>query len=632
MSELIVKVGADTTDLKEALKDVENQTSNFGTSLKAIGAAVSFGAIVSTVRSLGEAYGEAEQASIKLTTSLQNQGIYTKELQDEYEALATKLQAKTGADDDAIKSGLALLQSFAGQTKISEETTKAVLDLAAAQGMDLEQAFSLVAKSVGSNTNALGRYGIEVDSNASKSEKMAQIVESINGKYKDQSIILGQSLNGQLKITSALFSDLQEELGKKFAPIILKVNASFKTMVEFIQNNDWILTLIRDLTIAGGIISGLVTSVYALNVAMKVLSATNPLLLALAAVTAAVTLLVMNWDSALKFITALTRSFVSTISTLFGIVSETFSNIWTEGFSIEKIQKAIDDATSTFAAGFEAFKAERNALQEQDAAEQAAKDAAADADKQNRNNKNKEEQSKYEKDVSDSVKKMRESEYQAQVQNNARMIFEQQKFGALYAMINRAMHSSIYQGSKQAFGELAALQESSNSTLKAIGKTAAVANIIIRTAESAMNIYAGFSTIPFIGPALGIAGAAAAIAFGGEQIGKVTAAAQGGLMTGGVPGVDSIPVMAQQGELIAPAQNFEEVVGSVAASRAAQDSGFMASGEALAVLMDIRERVGPQVVVQGDFYGEQAFLDRLMERISDRVEFGNGRLVSSGSA
>lgn len=167
---------------------------------------------------------------------------------------------------------------------------------------------------------------------------------------------------------------------------------------------------------------------------------------------------------------------------------------------------------------------------------------------------------------------------QLQIQSNNQYLKEQIKFGTAYAMINKIMHSEVYQGSKQAFGELAQLQTSSNSTLKGIGKAAAIANIIMKTSESAMNIYAGFSTIPIVGPVLGIAGAAAAVAFGAEQIGKVTSAAQGGLMTGGIPGVDSIPTLTMPGELVVPTRNYEEVVSAVADQRAAAGRGGSFSG------------------------------------------------------
>lgn len=49
--------------------------------------------------------------------------------------------------------------------------------------------------------------------------------------------------------------------------------------------------------------------------------------------------------------------------------------------------------------------------------------------------------------------------------------------------------------------------------------------------------------------------------------------AHGGLLRGGIPGIDSIPVLAQQNEIISPAQNFEELIGSVRAKREAEKLG-----------------------------------------------------------
>lgn len=161
----------------------------------------------------------------------------------------------------------------------------------------------------------------------------------------------------------------------------------------------------------------------------------------------------------------------------------------------------------------------------------------------------------------------------AQIATHNQFLINQQKFGTAYAIINKAINSDMVQGAARAFGDLAALQQSSNATLKSIGKAAALANIAIQTARAAMNIYTGFSTIPIVGPALGVAGAAAAVAFGAEQAGKVTAAADGGLLTGGIPGRDSIPVLGMPGELVVPTRNFDEVVNSVAASRGGGEGG-----------------------------------------------------------
>lgn len=233
----------------------------------------------------------------------------------------------------------------------------------------------------------------------------------------------------------------------------------------------------------------------------------------------------------------------------------------------------------------------------------------------------------------DVYRQIEKEKLQDKVKADNEYLLNQKKFGTAYAQIYKIMHSEVYLGTKQAFGELAQLQQSSNSTLKGIGKVAAIANIVIKTAESAMNIYAGFSTIPIIGPALGTAGAAAAIAFGAEQIGKVNSANTGALVKGGQPGIDSVPFMLTPGELVAPEQNFEEVVGSVRAAREAQKQGAALGGaDLLPVLSSIDAKLdnlgqgGTSVVVQGDVLADDAYMERLVEKLSDFLQYKNGKL------
>lgn len=157
-----------------------------------------------------------------------------------------------------------------------------------------------------------------------------------------------------------------------------------------------------------------------------------------------------------------------------------------------------------------------------------------------------------------------------QVESNNQYLRNQQEYGTSYAEIARATSSEIFQGTKQAASDLAQLQQSENSKLKAIGKAAAVTDIIMNGILAAQRIFTGLSTIPIIGPALGAVGAAAAIAGSMERANKVRGMAQGGVVTGGIPGVDSVPILAQRNEIVAPAQNFNEVIGSVRAAREAE--------------------------------------------------------------
>lgn len=156
-----------------------------------------------------------------------------------------------------------------------------------------------------------------------------------------------------------------------------------------------------------------------------------------------------------------------------------------------------------------------------------------------------------------------------QVETNNQYLKNQQQFGTAYAEISKITSSEIFQGTKQAASDLAQLQQSENSKLKAIGKAAAVTDIIMNGILAAQRVFTGLSTIPIIGPVLGGIGAAAAIAGSLERANKVRSMAQGGLVTGGIPGIDSVPLLAQRGELVVPTQNYEEVINAVRASRQA---------------------------------------------------------------
>jgi hypothetical protein len=91
--------------------------------------------------------------------------------------------------------------------------------------------------------------------------------------------------------------------------------------------------------------------------------------------------------------------------------------------------------------------------------------------------------------------------------------------------------------------------------------------------------------------------------------------AYGGMVTGGIPGVDSVPIMAQRGELVAPSKNFDEVVNAVADKRNAEAGGETISN-------------GISIVIQGNVMADSdEQVDRLIERINDALEFRNTKFV-----
>jgi tape measure domain-containing protein len=150
-------------------------------------------------------------------------------------------------------------------------------------------------------------------------------------------------------------------------------------------------------------------------------------------------------------------------------------------------------------------------------------------------------------------KKARADEFNFQKKNaEARKKFEEQTWA------QRA------QTAQAGLSALASLQSSGSKEAFEIGKAAAIAQALVSIPSTAIKAYDSLAGIPYVGPALGAAAAAAAIAAGTAQINKIrsskfTGFADGGLVEGGIPGVDSVPALLTPGEVVVPQKNFESM-------------------------------------------------------------------------
>lgn len=189
-------------------------------------------AVVNFTMQATEAFREQERAVLSLNNTLANAGVYSESYSKHIQELASAIQSYSNYGDEAIIKAQALGQSFIGQTRITDALTKATVDFAAATGMDLEQAFTLVGKSIGSGTNALGRYGIELQKGMTDSEKMTAITVQLGNRYEGQA---KQMANSSIQLKNAL-SDLKEEIGKGLNPVVNDIQQSFARATVSLTN------------------------------------------------------------------------------------------------------------------------------------------------------------------------------------------------------------------------------------------------------------------------------------------------------------------------------------------------------------------------------------------------------------
>ncbi len=127
------------------------------------------------------------------------------------------------------------------------------------------------------------------------------------------------------------------------------------------------------------------------------------------------------------------------------------------------------------------------------------------------------------------------------------------EFGVVIAKADSILKSKTVTRAKAGAAALSQLQQSENSKMAEIGKAAARVQIGISTAEGSVAAYKSLAGIPFVGPALGVAAAAAVVTFGAEQQLNVGKAQAGGVVPNGLGGArDRIPMLLEPGELVVP--------------------------------------------------------------------------------
>ena len=216
----------------KALKTIGQGIAKIGQLTKA--AAI---AGIAAVAATTKAYAEQEASVNSMNQALVQQGIFTKELSKKYQDMASSLQKTSTFGDEAILKSQGIIQSYLGQEEITEELMQATLDFAAAQGTDLVTAAGLVGKSIGSSTNGLARYGVEIDTSATATEKLAAVTSALSGKFGGQAAAAADGL-GALKQMKNAFGDVLEIVGKQLAPVITFFAREITKFSENVQTNN----------------------------------------------------------------------------------------------------------------------------------------------------------------------------------------------------------------------------------------------------------------------------------------------------------------------------------------------------------------------------------------------------------
>jgi len=240
---------AKTTRILKAVLDAEDRASpkiaKLGNALKLLGGvAAAVGAyqlgkkLAGGMMHAAELAGIQEAAEVKLAQAIRNTGGSVDELLPKYRAMAARLQDMTGVGDEAIlnyQAQLVALGKLSGEGL--ERATKAALDLAAAQGMDLKAAFDLIAKASAGYTATLSRYGIILDETLPKEQKFEAALRLIEERFGGQAQAKLRTYSGRLEELRGRWNDLLEKIGSivrtpEIQTALKKLSDGLKSLTE----------------------------------------------------------------------------------------------------------------------------------------------------------------------------------------------------------------------------------------------------------------------------------------------------------------------------------------------------------------------------------------------------------------
>ena len=537
-----------------------------------------------------KAASEQEKAITALNVSLANTGNYSEEASLGIQELASSLEQTTVFSEEQVLQNAALIESMG---KLSGEglkrATQAAVDLAAAYNIDLESASRLIGKAAEGNVTAFQRMGIQIEKSADDAKTFENTLRALAGAHGTAEA-QAKNFSGQTKILGESFQDIQEEsgkivtenkavlvgmslLGKEFRAFAGTVKDNKGQLQDFVEKGIFIVidSISTLLTIMDGAarfvqaIWNVITAVFKLAAALIVTA-----MHAISSVVVGFIQLLPGMGDAfqeeLDAMGATAGEFATDVGDDFKDVGKAFS----ESGALESLAGKVDEFGVRYRAALEEEKKADEDRTDHFKKQSDERNAASEAE----------------------MKKKRGFEFQA--------LFEIAKFETLTSAEKIQRH-------KETLGVIAGLTKSKNAELFRIGQAAAIANATIDGISAVVKALAS-APPPFNFILAGLVGTAVAVQIADIASTPPPAYAQGGVVPGTAYAGDRNIARVNSGEMILTMQDQLDLLGQI---RNGQGGGG-----------------GSTFIVQGNVIADDDYqVDRLIDRIRDRLEFNNASLA-----
>lgn len=503
-------------DIAIIMKEIgESTILRSGTTLASVGKLIGATATLITTIAVGAiaSYRSYERTLNSLNQSLISAGIYTKDLSDEYQRNAQELSKTSIFSANEIKDAEAELQLFIGQNKITKPLIQAIIDFASAKRISLDAAVTVFGKSLGSNTNVLQRYGIALDENASVTDKAQQAIAQVERSMGGQGAAALQGLGSLSKVNQG-FSRLLASLGKRLAPSVVAMAKQMTAFFYSLQNSEEALDaflgvsqlLVKIAVIAKGVFVGFIGT---FGILFRVISGGSQSLSE--KIDQNFTAIDHHDQSIKEFLLTEYKKTKATLSDINTIEKQSKQD--RDDNELARMQKNAETRLKSQRQFLESKKAYFDARSSKEIAEETALEAVRNSERLKSLNFS----MTHEKNMSSRLEAEHEkrkllngviieNEYRRTIAlSKLRVMYAENQFGQLEHVL------SIY----------AEMQNSKMRELVILGKSAAIASMVISGAMAAAATFAWVVAIPVVGVIMAPIMAGAVTAWYLEQIGRI---------------------------------------------------------------------------------------------------------------
>ncbi len=230
---VVINFEANTQPIKQAQKDIENLSkegqkgvAGLSDSFKDLGAgiaaAVSVGAIISFSKECVTAFAKAEAQTNALRFAIEKVGKMGEKVFQDLVKQSKELAKISFFDDEDIQTAQKFLVQVGLNANEVKKLTPLILDLAAAQGTTLTDAAEKAVNAINGQTRGLKDVGANFKDTGTKVGNYNALVTNLT-KIQGAATDALNTTEGALKKNAVEVENLQESIGSRLAPILVKL-------------------------------------------------------------------------------------------------------------------------------------------------------------------------------------------------------------------------------------------------------------------------------------------------------------------------------------------------------------------------------------------------------------------------